>query len=171
MTNIYTASYIDFNWWLGGIIIGVWIACLIPGARNVFVHKRRFFLGDRYGALFCLTLPISVVLFSLSNKGYFANRVLNEQRTTYVGHVEINYTRPGVESVNLNKKELLRYKYESTHFPTHCWQGRFQDELAKNPDARFRAEVAWIGGNDSNEKDGTENEFPCILKLDVLIAR
>jgi hypothetical protein len=169
MINLYTALFVDFNWWLFLTFICAWVAFFVPGFRNVFVQKNRFLYGDRYGMLFCFGFPISVMMYLVLHEGYFANKVLVWEREIVQGKVELKHSEPGWEVVNLGDIPLERYKYKHTNFPTHCWQGRFEDEIKSHPRATFRLEIVWVDGG--NLYEGTtkyKEAFPCILKVDVL---
>lgn len=169
MKNLYTAQAYDFNWWLFFVFICVWAAFFVSGFRNIFVLKKRFLFGDGYGMLFCFGFPISVILYLVLNEGYFANKVFEGKSDEIKGTVKVVSTTPGSEDVMIDGIPIYRSKYKHTNFPTHCWQGRFEDEMKNYPRANFRVEVVWVdGGNLYEGADKFKDAFPCILKIDVL---
>ncbi len=170
MINLYTAQFVDFNWWLFSVFICVWIAFFLPGFRNVLIQKERFLHGDGYGVLFCFGFPISLILYLVFSRGYFANIVFEGKIDVVEGRGSIISSTPGSENVMLDAIPIYRSKYKHTNFPTHCWQGRFEDEIKKNPHATLRIEVVWVDGGNLYEGISKYKEaFPCILKVDVLM--
>ncbi len=119
--------------------------------------------------LFCFALPITLFLYLVLNEGYFANKVLTWEREIIQGEVTLKNSESGWEDVILGDVPIERFKYLHTNFPTHCWQGRFEDEMKNYPYANFRIEVVWVdGGNLYEGADKFKDAFPCILKIDVL---
>jgi|GEM_PF-4986475 len=119
--------------------------------------------------LFCFGFPISLILYLVFNEGYFANKVFEGKIDVVEGRGSVISSTPGSENVMLDGVQIYRSKYKHTNFPTHCWQGRFEDEIKNHPNATFRIEVVWVDGGNLYEGASKYKEaFPCILKVDVL---